>query len=131
MADARNNVEKKEEWIRIRVDPTLKRKWEALCARRGESQSEVGRALIEKAVAENAIVDGVDEIVSIIRSTMKDVLVPHTERLAAINAKTAIAAATSMYMNTQVIANAGHDAKGIYEISRKKAVEFVREKKNT
>lgn len=121
----------KEEWIRFRVDPGMKKDWLALCTRRGETEAELGRKIVAKTIAQGQIEGGLDEIINIFRTSLKDVLDPHTERLAKLNAKTAIAAATSMYMNTQVVANAGQDAKTIYEESRKKAVKFVQERQNS
>jgi len=123
--------EVKEDWIRFRVDPSMKKEWVALCQKRGESEAELGRKLVLNAISQGGVESGLDEIIAIIRNNMKDVMKPMEERLAAINAKTAIASATSMYMNTQVIANAGQDAVSIYDESRKKAVNFVKSKVNS
>jgi hypothetical protein len=124
--NANSKKESKEEWIRFRVDPEMKNNWLALCQKRGESEAELGRKLIAKAIAQEGVQDGLDEIISILRMHLKDILKPTEERLAAINAKTGIAAATSMYLNTQVIANAGQDALKIHEDARKKAVAYMK-----
>lgn len=118
----------KDEWIRFRVSPKMKKEWIAVCDQRGESEAELGRKLIQQMINEGAIETGIDEIITIIRSSLKDVIKPTEERLAAINAKTAIASATSMYLNTQVIAEMGHDAVKMYEDARKKAVTHTKAK---
>lgn len=123
--------EKLDDWIKFRVSKRTKVLFQNLAKSRGETEAELARRIITKAATQGALQDGLDELILVVRQSMKDVLKPTEDRLAAINAKTAIAAATSMYMNTQVIANAGQDAKGIYEESRKKGVRFVQEKQKT
>lgn len=116
----------KEEWIRFRVDPEMKKQWLALCQARDESEAELGRKIVANAIAQGGIENSLDEVVAIIRQSLKDVLAPSVERLAKINAKAAQASATSMYMNTQAIANSGQDAIKIYEEARKKAINYVK-----
>ena len=117
---------KKKKEIRFVVEDGLYDAIGALAQRRGETMADVCRRILERGISNDAAEDGLDTILYAVRKTMKDVLKPTEERLAKINAKTSIAAATSMYLNTQVIANTGHDARAIYEEARKKAVAFVR-----
>lgn len=118
----------KEEWIRFRVPPKMKNEWLALCKSRDESEAELGRRLVKKAIEQGGVETALDEIVSIIRIAMKDVMKPNIERLASIESKTSISSATAMYMLTQVLHNQGEDAMQLYEDARKKAINFVKTK---
>lgn len=111
--------------MRIRLDVELEKQITALAERRGESKAELCRKLLRKAVQQELANEGIDEIYMAVRQAMQDVLKPVEERLAKINAKTAIAAATSMYTNAEVLGNMGKDVRAIHERSRKKAVAFV------
>lgn len=112
--------------MRIRLDKDLDDQLSALAVRRGETKAELCRRLLRKAVAQELAEDAIDPILAAVRQAMGDVLKPVEERLAKINAKTAIAAATSMYMEMQVYSDLGKDARPLYEAARKKAVAFVK-----
>ncbi|MCP1312100.1 ribbon-helix-helix domain-containing protein [Paenibacillus tyrfis] len=113
--------------MRIRLEKDLDDQLSALAIRRGESKAELCRRLLRQAVAQETAKDGIDPILVAVRQAMADVLKPAEERLAKINAKTAIAAATGMYMNMQVYEEFGKDSKALYEAARKKAVAFVKQ----
>lgn len=83
---------------------------------------EVMKEVVDKGTAE----DSMDTVEKMITRAVKNAMKPAKERLTRLNAKTAVAAATSMYMNTQVIANEGKDAAPIYTEARKKAVNYLR-----
>lgn len=113
--------------MRIRLDKELDDQLNALAVRRGESKAELCRKLLRQAVAQESAQDAIDPLLVAIRQAMGDVMKPHVERLAKINAKTAVSAATSMYMNTQVYEEFGKDARTLYEAARKRAVAFVKQ----
>lgn len=112
--------------MRIRLDVDLDKQISALAERRGESKAELCRKLLRKAVQQELASEGIDEIYIIVRQAMQDVLKPVEERLAKINAKTAIAAATAMYTNAEVLGQMKLNVREIHEKSRKKAVAFVK-----
>lgn len=112
--------------MRIRLEQDLEKQIAALAERRGESKAELCRRLLRKAVQQELAGEGIDEIYISVRRAMQDVLKPVEERLAKISAKSAIASATSMYTNAEVLGSMGKDVKAIHERSRKKAVSFVK-----
>lgn len=131
MLEGKLEDEKLESFMRFRVSRRTKILIKKMANERGETEAELARQIITNAAEAGALQDSVDALLMVVRSAMKDVIEPHTERLAKLNAKTGIAAATSMYMNTQAVANAGYDAVSIYEESRKKAVKFVQERQQS
>jgi hypothetical protein len=114
--------------IQFRVDPDLERAIKALSVRRGEELADLCRRILREAVCRESLEDGTDAVAKIVRQVMRDVLKPMEERLAKINAKNAIVAGTAMYMNMQVIEDAGHDSHDIYTKARKKAVALLQER---
>lgn len=112
--------------MRIRLEVELEKQITLLAEKRGESKAELCRRLLKKAVEQELASEGIDEIYISVRQAMQDVLKPVEERLAKINAKTAIAAATAMYTNAEVLGQMGKNIKEIHERSRKKAVAFVK-----
>jgi len=93
-----------------------------------KSFSQVVRELCRDGLSHKNAVTGIDIIQSSLRSVLKDVIKPLEERLAKIEAKTAIAAATSMYLNLEVVSNITGKEEGVelYNNARKKAVSYVR-----
>jgi metal-responsive CopG/Arc/MetJ family transcriptional regulator len=112
--------------MRIRLDKELDEKLNALVQMRGEAKSELCRRLLRTAVAQELAQESIDPILMVVRQAMGDVLKPVEERLAKINAKTAIAAATGMYMNQQVFESLGKNGRALHEAARKQAVAFVK-----
>ncbi|WP_338832856.1 hypothetical protein MHLNE_16060 [Moorella humiferrea] len=101
----------------------------ALSVRREESIAVTVRRLLSQAISEEAAADGKDVIIDAVRRAMRDVLKPAEDRMAKLAAKAAMAAATSMYLNTQVIGDLGRkDVLQIYSEARKRAVAYLRER---
>ncbi|MGG2201890.1 CopG family transcriptional regulator [Paenibacillus validus] len=113
--------------MRIRLDKELDDQLNALAVRRGEPKAELCRRLLRQAVAQETAQDTIDPVLVAVRQAMADVLKPVEERLAKINAKTSIAAATGMFMDMQVYKEFGKDARPLYEAARKQAVAFVKQ----
>jgi len=112
--------------INIRVDEELDAMITALAVRRGETKAEVCRRLLRRAAEEEYAEDSLDPVLIAVRKAMADTLKPVEERLAKINAKSAIAAATAMYMALQVYHEMGKDGRALYEEAWKRAVAFVK-----
>ncbi|MBE3573622.1 MAG: hypothetical protein IMW95_11870 [Moorella humiferrea] len=101
----------------------------SLAARRNEPVSAVARRMLVNAIAEEAAADGKDVIIDAVRRAMREVLKPAEDRMAKLAAKAAMAAATAMYLNTQVIGDLGRkDVLQIYSEARKRAVAYLRER---
>lgn len=111
---------------RIRVDKDVEEYVSSEAARRKESKAEVYRRLLRQAVEREKAENALDPVLTAVRQAMKDVIKPVEERLAKINAKTAVASATAMYTNIEVLGQMGKDVRGINETARKKAVAFVK-----
>lgn len=94
----------------------------------GKNFSQVVRELCRDGLTHKNAIAGIDIIQSSLRSVTKDVMKPIEERLAKIEAKTAIAAATSMYLNLEAVSHivGQEDAIEFYNNARKKAVNYVR-----
>jgi|UPI0006972F80 hypothetical protein len=114
--------------IQFRVDPDLERAIKALSVRRGEELADLCRRILREAVCRESLEDGADAVAKIVRQVMRDVLKPTEERLAKINAKTAIMSGTAVWMSRQVLEEAGYDTDFIYAQARKKAVAFLQER---
>lgn len=114
--------------LRVGIDDELEGALIALVARRKENKAVVVRRILKKAIAEEHAVDSIDILNSAIRKAMKNELKPLEDRLAKLIAKSAIAGATSMYLNTQAISDLGlQDAILLYNEARKKAIAYLRE----
>lgn len=114
--------------LRFGVDPELKRLLLACKELNSESHvTETSRRLLRKAALAEIAENSLDAITPVIRRVMKEELKVTENRLASITAKTSIAAATSMYLNYQVLGLVGiENPKALYEAARKKAVGFTR-----
>ncbi|TYP56833.1 hypothetical protein [Thermosediminibacter litoriperuensis] len=100
-----------------------------LASRRKESISAIARKMLTESIAVEAANDGIDKVTDAVRRAMRDILKPTEDRLAKLAAKAAVAAATSMYLNTQCIADLGKsNALELYQMARTKAVAYLREK---
>lgn len=116
--------------IHLRIDDELFGMIKAEAAKRDESNSEVARRLLRKALASESANEALDEIAAILSKVIRRELKPTEERLAKLNAKTSIAAATSMFLNYLVVSefkNLPKSPKEIYEEARKKAVAYIKE----
>lgn len=113
--------------LRIRLDANLEGQLKALAERRGENISDCARRLLRQAIDQESANAALDPVLAAVRQAMRDVLKPTEDRLAKINAKTAIAAATAMYTNIEVVGQFGKvDVRTLHEAARKKAVAFVK-----
>jgi len=113
----------------LRMDEDLLNALKALAARRKEPMAVVVRNLLSRALAEENASEGKDVITDAVRRAMRDVLKPVEERMAKLASKAARAAATSMYLNVEVIGELGkHDVLRVYEEAQKRAVAYMRER---
>lgn len=110
--------------IQIRVTEDLDKRLKAEATKRGLSVANLVRDILAQALAERAALEGRDVLDRAIRRATK----PGEDRLARLIVKAATAAATSMYLNTQALADLGkHDAVELYQQARRKAVAYLRE----
>ncbi|MBO8164211.1 MAG: hypothetical protein H0Z34_10905 [Brevibacillus sp.] len=114
--------------IRLTVNHEIHNGLKAIANRRGEALNDVIRSILSEAIAKEASQDGIDYVSTVLRQTMRDILRPVEERLAKINAKTAITSGTAMFMAMQVIEEAGYDSHSVYQQARKKAAAYLAEK---
>jgi len=114
--------------IPLRLDPETEVMIEALSRKRGESNQEVMRRLLQRAAKEELLGEfAADTVLEYIRRAVQEVSKPFEERMAKLSAKASIAAATTMYTNLEVLGRMGrHDIREIHQEARKKAVAFVR-----
>jgi len=101
----------------------------SVAAQRQEPVGALARRLLTRVLAEESAASGRDVICSAVRSSMREVLKPVEERLAKLSAKATMAAATSMFLNVQCIADLGkNNAKELYNDARSKAAVYMRGK---
>lgn len=77
--------------------------------------------------------DNIDLITQIIRNELKVILHPSVERLASLSAKTCVQASTAAYLNAEAInklvpVELQQDVREAYEMARKKAVIYTKNK---
>lgn len=97
---------------------------QAEASRRGLSIANLVRDLLSQSLAEGAAVEGREILDKAIRRALK----PDIDRLAKMIVRATVAGATSMYLNTQALADLGkHDVVEMYQQARKKAVAYLRE----
>lgn len=125
-------MKKEVKAITVRLDMETFNALQLLAQQRGEHVAVITRRVIEDYLASKSAVDGVDVISVALRKVIRAELKPTEERLAKINAKTAIGALTSMYLNYFVIKegkfNMGLSPKELYEEARVKAVADLRQR---
>lgn len=92
----------------------------------GETESEFVRRVLKKAVAEESVDEVTDSLLPIIRKSLREVLHPAEERLAKINAKTAIQSGSAYYLLLKVLELVDVDVRELKEEARKKAVADLR-----
>ncbi|WP_422445371.1 hypothetical protein [Thermoanaerobacterium sp. DL9XJH110] len=111
------------------LDDNLYNSLSTIAAQRKEKMAVVIRRILTQYVAEENAANGRDVICSAVRSSMRDVLKPVEDRLAKLATKATIAAATSMFLNVQCIADLGkNNAVELYNDARSKAVAYIRGK---
>lgn len=111
--------------IQFSATDNLYRALKAEAARQGLSIAQLARLLLESSLAAQAAAAGQDAVTRALRQAIK----PTEDRLAALVAKAAHAAATAMYLNVQALAAVGVDnAVELYYEARKKAAAYMRQK---
>lgn len=116
-----------ENEARFGITDSLHKKILAIQQLRGEEYlADVYRSLLEEAANRVLIEESLDMTLPMIRQAVRDQLKPMEERFAKILAKQAVAAATTMYLNNQLISDNGHDHELLYTESRKRAAAFVK-----
>ncbi|GAF27414.1 uncharacterized protein encoded in hypervariable junctions of pilus gene clusters [Moorella thermoacetica Y72] len=109
--------------IQIRITEDLDKRLRAEATRRELSVAVLVRDILEKALTEEAAIDGRQALDQAIRRAIKK----DVDRLAGLLVKSTMAGATAMFLNVQVLNDLGkHDAANIYHVARKKAVEYLR-----
>ncbi|WP_019123869.1 hypothetical protein [Brevibacillus massiliensis] len=114
--------------LRLTLDPEIYNALMVTARQRGDTLNNHVRKILQSSISRDAAENGIDYVSQIIRQTIRDLLRPVEERLAKINAKTAITSGTAMYMAMQVIEEAGYDSHGVYQQARKKAAAYLAEK---
>lgn len=107
------------------LNEELYRGLEAEAVRRGVRITTVARDLLAKGLAEAAAREGMEAVVEAVRRAIK----PAENRLAALLQKSTSAAATAMYLHTLALALQGEDAEDLYAKARKKAAEYLRQRR--
>lgn len=115
--------------LSIRLDDDLYNSLSTIATQRKEKMAVVIRRILAQYTAEESAANGRDVICSAVRSSMREVLKPVEDRLAKLSAKATMAAATSMFLNVQCIADLGkNNAKELYNDARGKAAAYLRGK---
>ncbi|MEB8638356.1 hypothetical protein P4H32_32540 [Bacillus cereus] len=114
--------------MRFDVDDELYLLLEGSRARKGEKNlADTCRRLLHDACKREGLEDGIDTLTPIIRKLIKEEFKVSENRIAKIVAKSANAAATTMYMCYQVLASLGtKNMPAIYQAARVKGVNFVK-----
>ena len=108
--------------VKVRLQDALLAEIDARAGTESTSRSEVIRDLLAKAIAQDAVAKSQAQIAS----TLETVLKPHVERLAALAAKSAVAAGTAEWLQVYELAVAKADYKTAHTEARKKAVAQLR-----
>ncbi len=122
-------IERLNDPIPLRLDNETEQLLNTLANLKNETRAEIMRRIISEGVRKELMLESgmIDEILSLIRTAMRDTYKPFEERSAKLQAKTAIAAATTMYTNLEVLGESGRkDIREVHIKARKKAVAFVR-----
>lgn len=119
-------MENFNELLKFKVRRDVKEKIKVAAAKEEKSVSEYLRKIIEAHITAGNLEENKGEIYNYVSKAVHDQLEPVEERLAKICAKTAHAAAISMFMNLQVIFDLEkRDAMEIWKIARGKGLAFV------
>lgn len=106
---------------------------EKLAAARQITIPDLIREHIDQGMTINYEVENLDFITGIIREQLSAILIPTMNRIAALQSKTCIQAATSAYLNAEVInkfvpEKYQEEYLDVYEAARKKAIAYTRNK---
>lgn len=111
--------------LQVRISERTYRLLQAEAERRAMPVADLVRELLAQSLDEAAAAQGREALVSALRQAIK----PAENRLAAMLHKAATAAATAMYLHTLALALAGEDAEDLYQKARKKAAEYLRQRR--
>jgi metal-responsive CopG/Arc/MetJ family transcriptional regulator len=111
--------------LRFMVDEQMLRDLDAEAGRRGVKRNEMCRRLLEEKLSEEDALRGIDTIMKMLRTVLKDTANPQFERLAKMIAKDTKASATGMFMQVADFYKRGEDHVAIYDESSKKAAAYL------
>lgn len=132
-------MKQKESQQSYRINPTFTKSdyenIEKLAAQRGCKKSEIVRDLTLQGLNTAVTNDNLDFICKLIRQEIKHTQQPAFDRLASLNAKSCIMAATSAYLTAETIASfvpleQQREVQEVYDAARRKALEYVKSKVN-
>jgi len=114
--------------IRFRITKELEQKVKAAAKAKDKPVSDYLRQVLREYLAVDEMENRKDAIQSYVAKAVEEKLKPVENRLAKINAKTAHAAAISMYLEAAMLQDLGRrDVAEAFNIARNKALAFVRE----
>ncbi|WP_213974694.1 hypothetical protein [Tepidanaerobacter acetatoxydans] len=115
--------------VSVRLPKDVYENLATLATQRQEPVGALARRLLTQVLAEESAANGRDVICSAVRSSMREVMGPVEDRMAKLSAKATMAAATSMFLNVQCIADLGkNNAVELYNDARSKAAVYMRGK---
>jgi predicted DNA-binding protein len=102
-----------------------------IASKTGKSLADVSREMIKRGLASEWIEENFAAIGDLVEQRINIALKPHINRLAALNAKTAKMAGTSMYLNAQALVDLvpterRRNIKELFDNAKKKAVADIR-----
>ncbi len=123
---------KKLKPVTIRFEEDAYNSLQVLAKQRGEPLAVLARRMVEEALTQKQAIEGIDLISAALSKVVRRELKPVEDRMAKLTAKSAVAGATSMYLNYFVIQQAlgpklTKSAKEVYETARVKAVAYLKE----
>jgi DNA-binding TFAR19-related protein (PDSD5 family) len=105
---------------------------EAIAKKRGESNQDVMRSLLEKGAREELLLEfGADRMLELVRRAVSETNKPFEMRVAKIMAKSAISSGVNMYLLQEYLGQIGKkDVREVSVEARKRAVAKLREPDN-
>jgi hypothetical protein len=121
--------------INVAFEPEIYEQIEKLAAKQHKSMSEVVRNWSHQGLAGEINRENIGIITDIIRTQLEDVLRPHYNRLASLNAKTCIQSGTAAYLAAEAIlkfvpAARQQEIGESFELARKKSIAYMKGKVN-
>lgn len=112
--------------IKFRVTIEAEGRLKTAAIERGLSLSEMLRQVVDEHLAAKELGDQKSYIQKFVADAVEEKLKPVENRIAKINAKTATAAAMSMYVGAELLGLNHKDVALIFRRARQKAIEFIR-----
>lgn len=121
--------------INVAYEPEIYKQIELLAAKQKKSMSEIVRNWSHQGLAGELNRENIGLITDIIRTQLQDVLRPHYDRLASLNAKTCIQSGTAAYLAAEAILRfvppaRQQEIETSYELARKKSIAYMKGKVN-